>query len=76
MWFASLMAKRKIKKHCARRINRLRYVKRRGHAECRDSGCFDHPRNQSHGLMTHGSGGHQVERVYMTTFELVGNFRG
>jgi hypothetical protein len=76
MWFASLMAKRKIEKHCARRINRLRNIEGRGHAERRDSGRFDHSRNQSNGLMTHWSGGHQVECVHMSTFELVDDFRG
>lgn len=76
MRFAGLMSERKIEKHRARRINRLRNIEGGGHAKRRDSGGFDNSRNQSNGLMTHRSGRHQVECIDMSAFEFAGDFRG
>jgi hypothetical protein len=73
--FAGLMPERKIDKHRARRIDCLRNIQSRGHAERWNSGGFDNSRNQSDGLMAHRSGGHQVECVDVGALEFAGNFR-
>jgi hypothetical protein len=76
MRFAGLMSERKIEKYRARRINCLRNIKGRGHTERRNSGGFDNSRNQSNGLMAHGSGGYQVECIDVGTLEFARDFRG
>jgi len=76
MRFAGLMSEWKIEEYRARRINRLRNIEGGGHAKRRDSGGFDNSRNQSNGLMTYGSGGHQIECVDVGAFEFADDFRG
>jgi hypothetical protein len=76
MWSAGLMAKRKIQEHCTRWIDCLGYIKRRGHAKGGNSSCFNHSRNQSNGLMAHGSSRDQVECINLSPLEFLDNFRG
>src|SRR5262249_28119719 len=49
---------------------------RGSHAQSWNPGLFDHSRYQSDGLMAHGSGGHQEERISFGPFEFIRNFWG
>src|SRR5438128_2083573 len=76
MWLAGLMAKRKIEEYCTWRVDCFSNVKRRRHAESGNSGCFNHSRDQSYGLMAHGSGRYQIKCINLRPLEFLDNFRG
>jgi len=73
--FARLMAERVVDECRARRIDGLRDVVCRSHAQGRDSGGLDFAGNQSNGLMAHGSSGHQVKCFHVAAAKFFDDFR-
>ena len=56
-----------VKEDGARRLARLHDVECTGQADCRDAMRFEVSRDQTHGLVTHGSHRYEQDRVYLLT---------